>query len=127
MYNKIHNINQNFTNTVTKKIIDMNPKAIIMEDLSVTDMSKNRHFISIHTAMVPVTNLIDKMEFKCNKYGIPFFKAPKDYKSSQICSCCGNIKNIGGYHTYICKKCGLKIDRDTNAAINLANFAYNLI
>ena len=118
LYNKIHNINQNFAHTVTKNIIDMNPKAIVMEDLQMNDINSN-HYIAIHTAMNSFNDIIYKMQYKCKKYGIPFYKAPKDFKSSQICSNCGNIKNIHGYHTYICPKCGIRIDRDINAAINL--------
>ncbi len=123
LYNKIHNINQNFDDTVTKKIIDMNPKAIVMESLSMNSMN-SRHYIAIHTAMVPFSDIIEKMEYKCNKFDIPFFKAPREFKSSHTCSRCGYEKNIHGYHTFICPKCGLKIDRDINAAINLEKFAF---
>ena len=96
----------------------MNPQAMVMEDLQMNDIISN-HYIAIHTAMISFNDIIYKMQYKCKKYGIPFYKAPKDFKSSQICSNCGNIKNIHGYHTYICPKCGIRIDRDINAAINL--------
>ena len=46
------------------------------------------------------------------------------YPSSQLCSRCGNkssqTKDLG-VRTYICEKCGLEIDRDYNASINILN------
>ncbi|MGL5152207.1 MAG: zinc ribbon domain-containing protein, partial [Clostridium sp.] len=38
--------------------------------------------------------------------------------------CCGNIKSDLGLkdRTYKCEKCGIEIDRDRNASINLGNY-----
>ena len=44
------------------------------------------------------------------------------YPSSQICSNCGYQSNQTkdlGVRTYICEECGLEIDRDYNASINI--------
>ena len=44
--------------------------------------------------------------------------------SSQICSHCGHRQKLElNERTYICPECGLEIDRDTNAALNIRNFA----
>ena len=45
----------------------------------------------------------------------------KFYPSSKICSSCGNIKDNLTLkdRVYICNECGLKIDRDYNASLNL--------
>ena len=51
----------------------------------------------------------------------------KFYPSSKICSSCGNIKDNLTLkdRVYICNECGLKIDRDYNASLNLlAYLAY---
>ena len=46
------------------------------------------------------------------------------YPSSKACSCCKNIKKDLKLsdRTYICNECGLVIDRDKNASINLGNY-----
>lgn len=50
-------------------------------------------------------------------------KAPWYYASSQLCSVCGHrIPMPLNQRTYVCPHCGLVIDRDLNAAINLANY-----
>lgn len=49
------------------------------------------------------------------------FVADRFYPSSKICSNCGNINNELTLkdRTYLCSKCGLEIDRDFNASLNL--------
>ncbi|WP_171011456.1 zinc ribbon domain-containing protein, partial [Haloimpatiens lingqiaonensis] len=56
--------------------------------------------------------------------GIEFFMADRFYPSSKTCSSCGNIKENLKLkdRIYVCPKCGLKIDRDKNASINLGNY-----
>ena len=51
--------------------------------------------------------------------------APRFWASSKRCSGCGRIKQalLLGERTYVCGGCGLVVDRDTNAAANLAAWA----
>ena len=69
-------------------------------------------------------NFICKMKEKCEKYNIEFVQVPEYYPSSKTCSKCGHIKEVlkRSDRTYICDKCGLIIDRDFNAAINLEKY-----
>ncbi len=61
------------------------------------------------------------LEYKLQDRGKYFVKIDKWYPSSQICSKCGNKKEMKlRDRTYICE-CGAKIDRDLNAAINIKN------
>jgi putative transposase len=49
-----------------------------------------------------------------------FIKIHKYYPSTKTCSVCGNIQDIAlSQRVYICE-CGNKMDRDHNAAINIA-------
>jgi len=64
------------------------------------------------------------LEYKCVKYGKVFIKIGRFEPSSQICSSCGHRQKLGlNDRTYVCQKCGAVIDRDTNAAINIRDFA----
>ena len=67
---------------------------------------------------------IECMKYKCEEYGIEFIQADRLYPSSKTCSGCGHVKKDLKLkdRTYICPICGLKIDRDYNAAINLMNY-----
>jgi len=116
----IANINENFTQQITKKIIDMRPKAIVMETLDITKVEKSSHFIARHTHLASLGRCVVVMKNKANKYNIPFIQAEKGFKSTQICSSCGNVQKMELWQkTYKCPHCGLVIDRDINAALNL--------
>ena len=64
------------------------------------------------------------LKYKCEWNNIKFIKADRFYPSSKLCSCCGNIKRDLKLkdRTYKCSFCGLVIDRDFNASLNLANY-----
>lgn len=126
-YKKISDTINTFIEQETKKIIDMHPSVVVMEHLSVHGMEKrgkNKSHTGKYTHHARFYQCRRVMENKCNKYNIPFKLADKTYPSSQLCSNCGNRKKIYTSKTYICPCCGLKIDRDLNAAINLEKLAY---
>jgi putative transposase len=63
-----------------------------------------------------------QLEYKTKWYGSTLIKANRFYPSSKTCSRCGTVKAKLSLdeRTYHCEACGLSIDRDLNAAINLA-------
>ena len=63
-----------------------------------------------------------QMEYKMSKVE----HAPKFYASSKTCSRCGHkVETLGmDVRTYKCEECGLMIDRDLNAAINLSKMRW---
>lgn len=63
--------------------------------------------------------------YKTIWYGSALIRATRWFPSSKTCSSCGAVKAKLGLHerTYHCERCGLVIDRDLNAAINLARHA----
>ena len=64
---------------------------------------------------------LNMLEYKLHDRGKHFVKVDKWFPSSQICSCCGQIQKLSlSEKTYKCD-CGLTIDRDYNAAINIKN------
>ena len=117
---KKYNYINTFDNTVTKKIVDKNPQFIVMETLSVQEMTKRKH-----VAKGLNDNFLysrrKKMEHKCELYNIPIKLAPRLYKSSQICNNCKSITNIHANKIYVCPVCGMIENRDINAAKNLVS------
>lgn len=64
------------------------------------------------------------LEQKCLDRGVKLVIASKYYPSSKMCSCCGSIKSLTlSDRIYECNSCGLVIDRDLNASINLMKLA----
>lgn len=64
------------------------------------------------------------LNYKCIKYGKKMIKIGRFEPSSQICSNCGHRQKLQlDERTYACPECGIKIDRDINAALNIRNFA----
>ena len=70
---------------------------------------------------------LDMLEYKLSDRGKTLVKVDKFYPSSQLCSYCGNRKKLAlSERKYICT-CGLEIDRDLNAAINIKNEGLRLL
>lgn len=69
--------------------------------------------------------LLRQLDYKTDWYGSRVVKADRWYPSSKTCSGCGAVKAklALSERTYTCTNCGLVIDRDTNAAVNLARLA----
>lgn len=117
------NIRDNYLHQTTTEIVKTKPSRIVMENLNVKGMMKNKHLAKA-IAEQKFFEFKRQIEYKCQKYGIKFVEVSKFYPSSKTCSCCGNIKKDLKLsdRTYICSECGLVIDRDYNASINLANY-----
>ena len=123
LHRKLSNIRNNHIHQATNKIIKFYPYRIVMEDLNISGMMKNKH---LSKAIVEQCfyEFIRQMKYKCKFNGIEFIQVDRFYPSSKTCSCCGNIKNDLKLkdRIYKCDKCGLVIDRDKNASINLGNY-----
>ncbi len=64
-----------------------------------------------------------QLEYKCKLYGCQLVLADRFYPSSQLCSRCGHQQKMPLHQrVFCCERCGLEIDRDLNAAINLVKW-----
>ena len=99
------------------------PSRIVVETLNGSGMMKNRHLAKA-IAQQKFYDFKYKIRYKAERYGIKLIEVDKFYASSKTCSTCGCIKKELKLsdRIYICPVCGNKIDRDLNAAINLANY-----
>jgi putative transposase len=123
IHEKLKNVRLNYNHQVTNAIAKTKPSRIVMEDLNVTGMLKNKH-LSRAIAEQGFYQFISFMKYKSEKYGIRFIQADRFYPSSKMCSQCGNIKKDLKLsdRVYRCDACGYVADRDFNASINLANY-----
>ncbi len=123
IYNKLSNIRKNYIHQITRELINKLPKRITMEDLNVIGMMKNKH-LSKAIQEQCFYEFIRQMKYKSEFYGIEFILADRFYPSSKLCSDCGYIKKDLKLsdRIYKCEHCGLEIDRDKNASINLMNY-----
>lgn len=66
-----------------------------------------------------------QLTYKAEYYGNNIIEADRFYPSSKTCSSCWGIKNNLTLkdRIHVCNNCGLKIDRDYNASLNLARLA----
>ena len=123
LHRKLNNIRQDYIHKSTTSIVKTKPCRVVMEDLNISGMMKNKH-LSKAIQQQNLYEFIRQMKYKCEWLGIEFVQVDRFYPSSKTCSCCGNIKKDLKLsdRTYICQECGLVIDRDLNASINLANY-----
>ena len=93
---------------------------IYIEDLNVAGMVKNHHLAKA-ISDVSFYELRRQLEYKTAKTGARLHVIDRWYPSSKTCSNCGSVKTKLSLteRTYKCEHCGLVIDRDLNAAINL--------
>lgn len=120
---RIRNIRNNYTHQCTHLLVAMLPSRVVMETLNVSGMMKNRHLSKVIQEQ-GFYEFTRQMKYKCEWRGIEFIQADMFYPSSKTCSCCGNLKSDLKLkdRIYVCENCGLIIDRDYNAAINLMRY-----
>lgn len=123
LYYHISNIRKNYLHQTTHKLVSLLPQRIIMEDLNVSGMMKNRH-LSKAIQNQCFYEFRKQMAYKCEELGIEIIFADRFFPSSKTCSCCGSYKKDLKLsdRVFICNDCGNVIDRDYNAAINLMNY-----
>ena len=122
VYHKLTNIRQNYLHQVTTKIINRKPKFIVLEDLNVKSMMKNKH-LSKSVQQQCFGEFRRQIEYKSAWNNIHVVIADRFFPSSKLCSCCGNIKKDLKLsdRVYRCE-CGNIIDRDYQASLNLKRY-----
>lgn len=120
IYRKLRNIRLNYLHQITSEIVKTKPSKIVIEDLKVKDLLKNKH-LSEKISEQNFYKFREILTYKCDFKEIDLVIADKFYPSSKTCSCCGHIKQDLKLkdRVFKCPTCGFEIDRDLNAAINL--------
>lgn len=102
-------------------------RVIVLEDLHVRAMQRNKH-LALSVSDAGMGELRRQLAYKSEWYGSTLVIADRFFPSSKLCSGCGTIKDTLGLNerVYDCDVCGLSLDRDENAAINLRRLAGQL-
>lgn len=120
---RINGIRTNYMHQVTSEIVKTKPSRIVLENLNIKGMMKNRH-LSKAISEQKLYEFKRQVLYKSALRGILVVEADRWFSSSKKCSCCGNIKHNLKLkdRVYKCEVCGLVIDRDLNASINLSGY-----
>ncbi|MDM0965160.1 transposase [Clostridium perfringens] len=121
LHQRLRNIRTDYINKTVFSIIKQKPSYIIIEDLNVKGMMKNKH-LSKAIASQKFFEFKTKLTVKCKENHIELRIVDRFYPSSKTCSSCGKVKRDLKLSDRIYKcDCGFTIDRDLNASINLKN------
>lgn len=124
---KLANTRKTYNHTISLEIVSKKPRAIVMEDLNIQGMLKNRR-LSKAIQQQNLYQLKTFIRYKAESQGIQFIEAPRNYKSTQLCSSCGAQHKVSlGERTYRCRACGTTLNRDLNASYNLRNYGSSLL
>ncbi|MBU1800753.1 MAG: IS607 family element transposase accessory protein TnpB [Actinobacteria bacterium] len=96
---------------------------VVIEDLNAAGMLRNRK-LARHISDAGFGELRRQLEYKSAWYGTELIVADRWFPSSKTCSGCGTVRAdlTLADRVYECGACGLVIDRDLNAAVNLARY-----
>lgn len=120
LYQRLTNIRTDYLNKTINNIVKTKPSFIVIEDLNVSGMIKNKH-LSKAIAQQKFFEFKTKLINKCKENNIELRVVDRWYPSSKLCHDCGHIKKDLKLsdRIYICSECGYTEDRDINASLNL--------
>lgn len=101
---------------------------VAIEDLKIKSMSHRRRHLGRALADVSLAELRRQLTYKTADHGHRLVVVGRFYPSSRTCSSCGAVKAKLAIHerTFDCDTCGIRLDRDVNAAYNIAAEALRL-
>ena len=123
LHARVRHLRHDFQHKATTAIAKRYAR-IGVETLNVSGMVRNRR-LSRAIADAGMSSFISMLRYKSELHGTELVRIDRWYASSRVCSGCGNRKAelALSMREYRCHVCGLVMDRDENAAINIENEA----
>jgi len=123
IYTRVANLRRNDTHQLTSRLV-RDFDTVVIEDLHVAGMLRNRR-LARHITGAAWAEIRRQLAYKAERAGVRLIVADRWFASSKTCSGCGTAKAklALSERTYVCTACGLVLDRDENAARNLAALA----
>ena len=120
LHEKIANQRSDFLHKLTKELVTKYD-SIAIEDLDIKGMLQGHPSLARRIQDCSWYTFRQNLTYKANLYGCNLIVIPKFYPSSKSCSNCGSINNDLKLtdREYICPNCGLTLDRDFNASLNI--------
>lgn len=127
LHNRIANRRHYFLHNVTTFLVD-NYDVICIEDLNVSGMLSN-HKLSKAISDTSFSMFRSMLEYKCDWYGKELVVIDRFFPSSKTCSKCGWKKEdlTLSDRVFKCENCGIEINRDLNAAINIQRVGVDIL
>jgi len=119
---KVADARRDFCHRLSTALIREN-QAVAVEDLAVNGLARTRLAKSVHDA--GWSAFVAMLEYKARMYGRKFYRIGRFEPTSQVCSACGLRDGPKPLHirAWQCAGCGVWLDRDVNAAVNVARAA----
>jgi putative transposase len=119
---KVADARRDFHHQLSTALIRDN-QAVAVEDLAVNALGRTRLAKSVHDA--GWSSFVAMLEYKARLYGREFHRIGRFTPTSQLCSACGVKDSRKPLHVraWQCRSCGAWLDRDINAAVNVAKAA----
>ena len=127
IHEQVTNQRKDFLHKQSKQITNA-VDAVCIEDLNMKGMSQALNF-----GKSVMDNgfgmFVSMLNYKLMEQGKQLIKIDKWFPSSKMCSECGKVKNtfLLSERTYHCEDCGMTMDRDYNASINIKNEGMRLL
>jgi putative transposase len=119
---RVADARRNFHHQLSTTLIRDN-QAVAVEDLAVSGLARTRLAKSVHDA--GWSGFVGMLEYKARLYGRTFIRIRRFEPTSRTCSACGAKDGPKPLHVreWMCPACGARLDRDINAAVNVARAA----
>jgi putative transposase len=118
-HRKVRDARRDFLHRASTRLVRRND-VIVIEDLAVRNMVRNRHLARV-ISDCGWSEFRRQLEYKCQRYGRQLVVIDRWYPSSKTCSACGHrLAELSlSTRTWQCPSCGIRHDRDVNAAKNI--------
>lgn len=124
--NKVRDTRKDFLHK-TSNLIAKNYDGIFVEDLNIKGMMKN-HCLAKSIGDVSWSEFNRQLEYKCKWSFKYYLKIGRFEPTSKTCSNCGCVQEMPlSKRIFNCQDCGISIDRDLNASLNIRNIGLNTL